>query len=230
MAQRNFYVILGVPREATPERIRTAYRDLVKRWHPDRVGPRGASRFRDLAEAYEVLSDAQRRRAHDEELAIAETAGRLAAESISAELPMEAEPLVSKGISIPRALRAGRTTTEEEFLDWTGRHLTGTRVPKSGRVEHLNLEVILSPDEADRGGILPITVPIVVPCPMCGGTGRDWLYACLSCRAQGIVQQEEDVRIRIPGMVRDGTIWELPLAGSGVHLRVHIRVAASAGW
>jgi DnaJ-class molecular chaperone len=48
MAQRNFYTILGVPRKATPDTIRTAYRDLAKRHHPDRVELAGACRFRDV--------------------------------------------------------------------------------------------------------------------------------------------------------------------------------------
>jgi molecular chaperone DnaJ len=230
MAQRNFYTILGVPRRATPDTIRTAYRALAKRHHPDRVGLAGVSRFRDVVEAYEILSDPERRRAYNEELGIAETSESLAAEPIRTQSQREAEPLVSEAISIPRALHTSRPSVEEEFLDWTARHFKGFRVPKSGRAEHLNLEVILSQDEADRGGILPVSVPTFVPCPFCGGTGRDWLYPCVSCRAQGIIQEEETIRIRIPGMVRDGTIWELLLAGAGVCLQIHIRVAPSASW
>jgi DnaJ-class molecular chaperone len=230
MAQRNFYTILGVPQKATPDTIRTAYRDLAKRHHPDRVGAGSASRFRDVAEAYRVLSDPERRRAHNQEVGMTEAEEKLAAEPMSAGPPREAEPLLSEGVSIPRALRAGRPTVEEEFFDWTARHFMGVHLPKSGRAEHLNVEVVLSPNEAERGGILPIRVPIFVPCPFCGGTGRDWLYPCVSCGAHGIIQDEESVRIRIPGMVRDGTIWELPLAGSGVHLRLHIRVDLAALW
>jgi DnaJ-class molecular chaperone len=230
MAQRNFYTILGVPRKATPDTIRTAYRDLAKRHHPDRGELAGACRFRDVVEAYEVLSDPERRRAHNEELGTAETSGSLAAKPIRTQSQREAEPLLSEGISISRALHTSRLSVEEEFLDWTAQHFTGVRVPKSGRAEHLNLEVILSQDEADRGGILPISVPTFVRCPVCGGTGRDWLYPCVSCRAQGIIQEEETIRIRIPGMVRDGTIWALLLADAGVCLQVHIRVAPSASW
>jgi len=230
MARKNFYVILGVPRQATPETIRTAYRNLAKRHHPDLVGSLSASHFRDVVEAYEVLSDPERRRAHNEELAAADRSGRLTAERTGAEPLREAEPLFSEGASIRQAFRASRPTVEEEFLDWTARHFTGARTPKSGRVEHLNLEVVLSPDEAEVGGILPVRVPVFVSCPLCGGTGQDWLFPCLSCRAQGVTQEERDLRIRIPGRVRDGTIWELPLAGSGVHLRLHIRVDPTVVW
>ena len=227
---KNFYVILGVPREATGDIVRTAYRSLAKQYHPDRVGPAGVSRFRDVVAAYEVLSDPERRRAHDEELGIVDTGESLAAEPVRAEVHGKAEPLVSEAVSIARAFHTSRPSVEEEFLDWTARHFTGVRLPKSGRAKHLNLEVTLSQYEAHKGGILPIRLPIFRACPSCEGTGGNWLYPCLSCHARGIIQGEKTVGIRIPGMVRDGTIWELPIAGAGVHLRVNIRVARSADW
>jgi len=51
MALKNFYVGLGVPQQATSETVRTAYRNLAKRHHPDLSGAVGASRFRDVTEA-----------------------------------------------------------------------------------------------------------------------------------------------------------------------------------
>lgn len=230
MARKNFYVILGVPRQATLETIRAAYRERAKRYHPDLVGAVGASRFRDVVEAYRVLSDPESRRIYNKELRAAEAAETLDVEPLGAGSPRGAEPLTSEGISIPRALRAGRTTVEEEFFDWTARHFMGVHLPKSGRGQWLDLEVILSRNEAERGGVLPIRVPAFIPCPLCGGTGRDWLYPCVPCGAHGMIQEEVSIRIRIPGMVRDGSTWELPLAGSGVRLRLHLRVDPAALW
>lgn len=68
MAVKNYYVVLGVPRSETLDGIRTAYRDLAKRFHPDRVGDEGTRSFQEISEAYGVLSDPERRRAHDREL------------------------------------------------------------------------------------------------------------------------------------------------------------------
>jgi curved DNA-binding protein CbpA len=62
MAPRNYYVVLGVASDETEHGVRTAFRDLAKRYHPDRIGPRGAAPFREIAEAYEVLGDPERRR------------------------------------------------------------------------------------------------------------------------------------------------------------------------
>jgi DnaJ-class molecular chaperone len=68
MATRNYYVVLGVASNETEQGVRAAFRDLAKRYHPDRVGPSGAGPFREPAEAYEVLGDPARRRQYDESL------------------------------------------------------------------------------------------------------------------------------------------------------------------
>src|SRR5438477_12905378 len=65
---RNYYVILGVPSDASPEEIQAAYRRLVKASHPDVSGADSGGRFREVQEAWETLGDAERRRAYDTSL------------------------------------------------------------------------------------------------------------------------------------------------------------------
>src|SRR5260221_8634265 len=63
---RDFYEILGVPRTATQDEIQQAYRKLARTYHPDVNSDPGAEdRFKDIAEAYAVLSDPQTRRRYD---------------------------------------------------------------------------------------------------------------------------------------------------------------------
>lgn len=64
----NHYVVLGVPHTETLQGIQKAYRRLAKECHPDHTGEQGAERFQALHEAYEVLSDARRRKQYDEAL------------------------------------------------------------------------------------------------------------------------------------------------------------------
>jgi curved DNA-binding protein len=65
---KDYYAILGVPREATEEEIRRGYRRQALQWHPDRRpgDPRAAERFRAISEAYAVLINPPRRREYDE--------------------------------------------------------------------------------------------------------------------------------------------------------------------
>jgi molecular chaperone DnaJ len=67
--RKNYYLILGVPRDASTAAIKRAYRKLAKKLHPD-TNPAGPSEdFRDLQAAYETLADAERRRRYDDSLA-----------------------------------------------------------------------------------------------------------------------------------------------------------------
>jgi molecular chaperone DnaJ len=75
--QINYYEVLGVPREASQEEIRNAYRRLAKDRHPDLAGG-SAEEFSLLQEAHAVLSDSERRRQHDEALDLAHAADQLA--------------------------------------------------------------------------------------------------------------------------------------------------------
>jgi molecular chaperone DnaJ len=65
---KDYYRILGVPRTASVSAIRRAFRRLAKQYHPDMGPSSGAEVFREIQAAYETLTDAERRRRHDEDL------------------------------------------------------------------------------------------------------------------------------------------------------------------
>ncbi|MCX8062059.1 MAG: DnaJ domain-containing protein, partial [Anaerolineales bacterium] len=66
MAQRDYYEILGVPRNASAEDLKAAFRRLARQYHPDvNKSPDAEEKFKEINEAYAVLSDPERRAAYD---------------------------------------------------------------------------------------------------------------------------------------------------------------------
>jgi molecular chaperone DnaJ len=121
--QINYYEVLGVPREASQEEIRNAYRRLAKDRHPDRVGG-STEEFSLLQEAHAVLSDPNRRRQHDEALDLAHAADQLAGlnidfDSMEDELSARRQERESGGPTLGERLR-GRFRRKERTAGGRG--------------------------------------------------------------------------------------------------------------
>jgi molecular chaperone DnaJ len=240
-AQKDYYVILGVPRTISTRDLQKAFRELAKQYHPDRAGAQGTPAFQDIVEAYEVLSDPERRHLYHQALLAAEAAQQARPEPIVGGSRFRVEPLVPEPSVAPPGFRAeplraeplsilhAFATMSPSFEALRARFLsnfTGIGLSKSGRTIGLNVELLLSPDEARRGGIIRLGVPVFTPCSFCGGTGRDWFNTCLACWGQGRSESEVNVPVHIPPGVPSGTILEMSLHHLGIsniYLRLHIR-------
>src|SRR5687768_18049206 len=68
MANKDYYAVLGVSASASQDDIKKQYRKLAKKYHPDtnRNDPKAADRFKEIAEAYNVIGDAEKRKQYDE--------------------------------------------------------------------------------------------------------------------------------------------------------------------
>jgi len=225
---KDYYLILGVGRSASPEGIRAAYREQAKRHHPDRVGEQGSEAFREVAEAYETLSDPMRRHEYNRRLARQESARAWSRLALWNRAP-EPEPLIREPISVLDDF-ATIAPSAEALGDRVRRNFTDRSGPKSERTEGLNIEIVLNPEEAMRGGRVALALPVLAPCPDCGGTGQNWLFPCLTCRGQRAVEGERPVEVTIPPGVRPGSVIELPLDGLGVrnlYLRLHVFIGGA---
>ncbi|MBN2467654.1 MAG: J domain-containing protein [Deltaproteobacteria bacterium] len=226
MERKDYYIILGVPNTESEIGIRRAFRELAKSYHPDRVGPRGTRNFQEIIEAYSVLSDPEKRREYNASLCAAEKNIKIDVRPVETQEKGKPEALIPESISVTRGFET-ISPSRGELFDRIVRNFSGIRIPKGEGIQKLNVEVILSPDEARRGGAVPIGVPVFHTCRFCGGSGHDWVFPCIHCQEQGVVEDEEVVTIRIPPMVPDGTVFEVPLRGLGIRdfqLRVHIRI------
>lgn len=122
MFPRNYYAVLCVPEDANPAAIRHAYRILVRRFHPDAGVGSSAQKFREVTEAYGVLSDPQRRQDHDVELARSRTHSRIQPEPLIPETPthvgfrpfhLSPEPLIPEP---PRHIRPAAFGIDQEIV------------------------------------------------------------------------------------------------------------------
>jgi DnaJ-class molecular chaperone len=239
MELKDYYFVLGVPRTATARDILRAYRDLAKLYHPDRVGSQGTATFQDIVEAYEVLSDPERRRHYNQSLS--EFVEVIPSPPVGSAYPQpepliptqrrfrlhsQPEPLVPEPMSLLSDFGTIRPSLDALY-DRLLQNFTGRGTPKAVRLESLNVEVRLSPYEALQGVMVPIGIPMFIRCAVCHGSGRDWSSQCLACQGQGMVETEHTVHVRMPPRVREGTVVEVPLHGLGIYnllLRLHVRV------
>ncbi len=228
MLKRDYYLILGVSQEENQLGIRRAFRRLVKRYHPDKVGPKWTVQYQDIVEAYQVLSDPEQRKSYNRGLDQIEARKEKASPVIVTGYGQEVETLVPGPVSLIRDFQSSASPLESLFERFI-RNFTGREVPKAEKLESLTVEIILSPDEALRGGRLPLSVPVAYPCPNCSGTGRIWPFQCGQCLGSGLIKEEETVMISIPPRVRSGSLFEIPLIGLGIHnlyLNVLIRIGS----
>lgn len=224
--RKDYYLVLGVAQEESAGGIQAAFRELAKRYHPD-AGPEVTDRFRAIQEAYGIVSNPEKRKLYNDELQQEESKDRVLPESFLPAAQSRAEPLIPETRSVLRDFETVRPSFESLFERFV-RNFTGERIPKAERLESLNVEVILSPDEAAWGVIFPVGLPVFYTCSQCGGSGHVSLFRCLECNAQGIVEGEETVTVRIPPITVDGAVFELPIHGLGIHnfyLRFHIRIS-----
>jgi molecular chaperone DnaJ len=220
MAIKNYYAILGVARDETPSGIRAAYRDAVRRTHPDYAGSQSAPAFEAVVEAHSVLSDPNRRRDYNE---------RLRREERDRKEPGLLHPF-ARGWA-PRSIFADRDAVHPSFealAERLRRNFTGRHVPRAERPEELSIEVILTPEEAVRGGILSIGIPVHEICGVCEGTGRNWLFSCPKCGGEGRVSRLQPLPVPIPPELRLGVVPEVSLEALGIsNLFVKLRMRVS---
>jgi molecular chaperone DnaJ len=227
MTIKNYYIVLGVPRTESSSGIRAAFRELAKRYHPDRAGVGTGAHFREITEAYEVLSDPQLRRLYNQSLREAARPASPAAEPLGTRSAWpEPEPLLREPRSLFRDYGSIRPSVEEVYERFS-RNFTGRGIPKAERLEAIGVDVVLSPEEAIRGTVVPIVVPVLRRCPTCSGFGQNWSFPCVRCDQQGFLEGEETVEIELPSFLRSGTIIDVPLRERGVRnfvLRVHVQI------
>ena len=203
---RTLYQVLGVSEDARPDEIRHAYRRLVRRFHPDLTGGDTGSPLRQVIEAYETLSDEQRRRSYDLDLATRRRPPAAAehrawfADEIAIDFPS-----ISEVVDRIRQAFFG----EDEIVH-----------------DAFGAEILLSRREAVDGVTVPLEVPVRSTCPLCGGRGESWMEPCRGCAGTGDWHLPHRVRLSVPAGVADGACFHFTITTPYTPpTRIEVRVA-----
>ena len=243
MAKRDYYEVLGVGKNATPEELKKAYRKLALQYHPDRnPGDKEAEeKFKEAAEAYDVLSNPDKKARYDQ-------FGMAGMDGQYGQGGMDMNDIFSQFGSIFGDLFGGGFRSGFSGFGGGG----GRRVMHGS---NLRIKVKLTLEEIDRGCEKKIKVSKYVPCktcggtgaknndyetcqhchgagvvtevkrtilgqmqtqsvcPHCGGEGRIIKNKCTDCHGEGIVKSDEIITINIPAGVADG--MQLAMQGQG---------------
>ena len=196
---RDYYDVLGVSPGARADEIKRAYRQLARRYHPDISGDDRGTAFLEVARAYEVLRDPERRRSYDARL-IARGRADWLADEIAIDFP-----------SVSSLLDRMR----DSFFS-------------GARDAGLSAEIVLTPQEAFWGTLVPLDIPLRQTCRRCGGRGEVWDEWCGACGGVGEIAAIHAMQLRVPAGVREGARFRFSVAPAGapqtsVEVRITIR-------
>jgi len=252
--KRDYYQILDVPRDASPEEIKKAYRKAALKYHPDRNkdDPEAERKFKEAAEAYEVLSDPEKRARYDryghaglEGAAVHDFSSMDVADIFS----MFDDILGAFGFATPR--RGPRRGADLEVAVELSLEEVATGAERTIEFNRLDYCERCGGSGADPGtrmkgcqscggygqveqatGFGMLLGRLVTTCPACHGTGRIPAKRCSGCGGKGMAPKHRVLTVRIPPGVQDGQSVRIrnegePGANNGprgdVYCRVRIR-------
>jgi molecular chaperone DnaJ len=188
--QKDYYQVLGVAENSTPDQIKRAYRRLAKKYHPDaNPGDKTAGeRFKEISEANSVLSDAEKRKQYDRLRKYGAFAGGPRAPSSSGPGPGGPAGGGFRFEDLDVGDIGGLGGLGDLFSSIFG----GDRRKRSGPERGESVETVVSIPlrVAALGGKVPIVVPVTEACGTCGGSGAApgaTLKACGECKGTGTV-------------------------------------------
>jgi DnaJ-class molecular chaperone len=223
---KDYYQTLGVSRTASLDEIKKAHRQLARKYHPDlNPGDKEAeAKFKEVQEAYEVLSDPEKRKRYD----------RLGGDwKAGAEFrpPPGWEEATVEGGDLGDLFGEDRIGG---FSDFFGTLFGGRRRGFGAgagfrlRGRDVEAEAPITLEEAHRGTSRTLSLEIDEPCAECGGAGEKNQKPCPACHGRGTRPGRRTLEVSIPAGVRDRTVLRLagqgePGAGSQTGQRLRLR-------
>ena len=227
---KNYYSILGVTPDSTDAEIKSAYRSLARKYHPD-INPNGTSLFKDVTEAYETLSDAKKRLQYDtingffktkkEEKTY--TSSQKADEEYKKNDKTEEKTSNKKEQQKQNTEKNQKTKQEKKdtnknfskkinkIFEEFGKKKNEKIIPQKG--DDINEEVTISLKEAIEGTERVVNILQTQACPKC--KGRKFINGseCPKCNGSGEISENRKITVKIPQKIKNGS--KLRLKGEG---------------
>uniref|UniRef100_E6Q1S1 Chaperone Hsp40, co-chaperone with DnaK n=1 Tax=mine drainage metagenome TaxID=410659 RepID=E6Q1S1_9ZZZZ len=218
MNYKDYYAVLGVPKGAPEKDIKSAYRRLARKWHPD-ANPGNAKpaeeKFKEISEAYEVLGDSDKRRKYDALGSDWQQAARQA-EQQRRYRTQQGATQYDFGFG-PNAGAGAGTSGFSDFFDMffsgVGRRGPTATAPAAARGQDMETTIELSLHDMYEGGKKSISLQLEDSCPRCRGTGTENGRLCAACHGTGHTLTNKKFEVSIPRGIGDGQ--RIRLTGQG---------------
>lgn len=228
MEYKDYYQILGVEKNADGAVIKKAYRKLARRYHPDfnKDDPEAEKKFKEINEAYQVLSDPEKRRKYDQLGANWDKYRNYDFRGAPGDFFGSGASAGGGFQDFSRGKFSGFSDFFKTFFggfdlfgggeDIFSGSQTRSR-PTSARPRSITAEVQITVREAVQGTRKQFTLNREQPCSQCGGRGvSPDNKVCTSCFGRGIVFHPETLEVRIPAGVEEGSKVRVPGKGGAV--------------
>jgi molecular chaperone DnaJ len=191
-ATKDFYKLLGVAENASADEIKKAYRKLAKQYHPDANpdNPSAAERFKEISEAYSVLSDEEKRKQYDQVRKYGGLGGMGGFGGFGQRAGRGGGGAGPSGINMDDLGGMGGLGDIFSSIFDFGKRRGGGRQQGPQRGQTVEFAVDIPFETAARGGKLSISVPMVESCPTCHGSGAapgTSPVTCPECHGSGSV-------------------------------------------
>lgn len=224
MNYKNYYDVLGISKTTPEKDIKSAYRKLARKWHPDANPDNAAAaeeKFKEIQEAYEVLGDSEKRKKYDMLGSNWQQAARQAEQQRRYRTTQDETIFDFGNFGNPGAAGAGQGPTGfsdffDMFFSGVGRRqgpgpTQSTRAPQGGQDLETTIELGLR--DVYDGGKKSVSLQIEDVCPRCRGTGTISGGLCPHCHGTGRLLQSKKFDVTIPKGIREGQ--RIRLAGQG---------------
>ncbi len=214
MAAKDYYSILGVGRGASTKELKQAYRRLARKHHPD-VNPGDKSaeaKFKEINEAYEVLSDKKKRQKYDHFGDQWQYADQFAGGGRQAPFHGSDSGDFAQGGTAFHFGEGNLDSLFDELLRGS-RTATSTRQARLRRGRNMEYPLEVTLEEAYHGTSRLLSLEAKEPCATCHGSGRIQNTLCPTCRGSGTVPRVKRLEVKIPAGVKSGS--RVRIAGEG---------------